>query len=293
MRSAALLAAGMVLSPIVSAAQSNDAGAFARAVTTVKAGRSCFNDTLQVTGTVVPRNEVLVRSDREGSQISQVLVENGDTVASGQVLARLRQPDGQRGSGDVAVQAPAAGVIYSASALIGGTVGAGHGPLFRIARQGEMDLVGETPVDSMTRLSPDLAATVDIVGIGEMAGKVRLIATTVNPATQQGQVRIALGADPRIRVGVFGKASIQIAQRCGPALPLSAVLYGAGGQIVQVVRNDRVETRRVVVGILRGGEAEIREGISEGDVAVLRAGAFVRDGDRVLPVAGTQQPASR
>jgi HlyD family secretion protein len=101
---AAFLAACAVQLPPIAAAQSNEASPFARAVTTVKVGRSCFNDTLQVTGTVVPRNEVLVRSDREGFQVSQVLVENGDTVVSGQVLVRLRQPDAQRGSGDVAVQ---------------------------------------------------------------------------------------------------------------------------------------------------------------------------------------------
>ena len=274
------------------AAETNESTApFARAVTTVKVGRSCFKDTLQVTGTVIPRNEVLVRSERDGWQISQVLVESGDTVVSGQVLARLRQPD-QRGSGDVAVQAPSAGVIYSSSAAVGGIIGGAREPLFRIARQGEMELVGETPVDSMARLTPDLSATVEIVGVGELAGKVRLISTSVNPNTQLGQVRIFIGADPRIRVGVFGKGAIQLSQRCGAALPLSAVLYGAGGQVVQVVRNDRVETRRVAVGLLKNGEIEIREGVSEGEVAVARAGAFLRDGDRVFPVAGAQ-PASQ
>ena len=272
------------------AAEANAPDQFARAVTTVKAGRTCFADTLQVTGTVVPRNEVLVRSEREGMQISQVLVENGDTVVSGQILVRLRQPDG-RGSAD-AVQAPAAGVIYTASATVGGTIAAGREPLFRIARQGEMELMGETPVDSMSRLRADLPATVEIVGVsGELAGKVRLISTSVNPVSQLGKVSISIGADQRIRVGAFGKGIICLAERCAPSLPLSAVLYGSGGQIVQVVRNDRIETRRVVVGIVKNGEAEIREGVAEGDVAVARAGAFVRDGDRVFPVAQKQPTA--
>jgi HlyD family secretion protein len=263
----------------------DSAGSFSRAVTTVKAGKACFDDLLQVTGTVVPRNEILVRSDREGYQISQVLVENGDTVVSGQVMVRLRQADAQRGSGEVAVQAPAAGVIYSAQAPIGLTITSSGEPLFRIARQGEMELIGEPPVDSMARVTTELSATVDLVGVGELPGKVRLIATSVNPATQLGEVRISIGADPRVRVGVFGKAAIQMGRRCNPSLPLSAVLYGVGGPIAQIIRDDRVETRRVVLGLMKEGEIEILQGVSEGEIAVARAGAFVRDGDKVTSVA--------
>ena len=270
--------------PNVSAAEPRERAVFARAVTTIRANRTCFVDTLQVTGTIVPKNEVLVRTDREGLQVSQILVETGDTVTSGQVLARLRQPDGQRNAAEVDVQAPTSGVIYAASAVIGGVTSPGGQPLFRIARQGDMELLGETPVDSMAQIAPDRPAKVEIIGLGEMNGKVRLISTSVNPTTQLGQVSIAVGDNQGLRVGVFGRGTIELARRCGPALPLSAVLYGPGGAIVQIVRNDRVETRPVTVGQIKNGEAEIREGLSEGEVAVARAGSFVRDGDRVLPV---------
>lgn len=274
--------------PLLAADEPRTAAPFARAVTTVKAEHFCFDETLQVTGAVAPRNEVLIRSDREGWHISQVLVEAGDIVNSGQVLARLRAPSGERSSGDNAVQTTAPGVIYSSTAVVGAAISHTAEPLFRIARDGEMEIVGETTADSMTRLKPDLPATVEIVGVGELAGKVRLISTAVNPATQLGQVHISVGADPRVRVGVFGRATIQLSRRCGPSLPLSAVLYGAGGQFVQVVRDDRVETRRVEVGIVKQGKVEVRSGISDGEIVVARAGAFVRDGDLVVPVANVR-----
>jgi HlyD family secretion protein len=283
-----ILAAAALLQPGASLAQSNQTVTpAARAVTTVKANRACFDETIQVTGAVGPRNEVLVRSDREGAQISQVLVEAGDSVSSGQVLARLRQQDGQRAT-DNAVQASAAGVIFASAAVVGGTVSSAGEPLFRIARDNEMEIVGETTADSMARVKLELPATVEIVGVGEIAGKVRLIATSVNPTTQLGQVHISIGNDPRLRVGVFGKATIRLSQRCGPSLPLSAVLYGTGGQFVQVVRGDRVETRRVEVGIVRQGAAELRSGVSEGEIVVARSGSFVRDGDIVLSVPAPQ-----
>src|SRR3982074_3604784 len=97
----------------VSTAQRREGNAFDRAVTVTQTRKMCFSDTLQVNGVVVPANEILVRPDREGLQISQVLVEPGDTVVSGQVLARLTPSEGQQGGGTttVAIQAPAPGVV--------------------------------------------------------------------------------------------------------------------------------------------------------------------------------------
>ena len=64
-------------------------------------------------------------------------------------------------------------------------------------------------------------------------------------------------------------------------MPLTAVLYGPAGTVVQVVRRARVETRRVEVGLMSGGQVEIREGLQEGDIVVARAGALLREGDPV------------
>ena len=73
-------------------------------------------------------------------------------------------------------------------------------------------------------------------------------------------------------------------ESCGIAVPLTAVLYGTAGTVVQVIRRQRVETRHVEVGLLSGGQVEIREGLSEGDIVVARAGALLREGDPVRPV---------
>jgi HlyD family secretion protein len=259
-------------------------------VSVAAARRNCFSDTLQATGVVVPRNEILVRPSQEGMQISEVLVEAGDSVISGQVLARLTPLDGQPGGG-LAVQAPAAGIVISKSAVIGTLASARAAPLFRIARAGEMEFLAETPAKTLARILPDQQAKIEVVGVGdELNGKVRVVSTAINAATQLAQVRLFLGNDPRLRVGVFGLAKIELGSRCGPAIPLSAVLYGSDGAVVQVVRNNRIETRRVTVGLIAGGQAEIREGIAVGEIVVARAGPFVREGDRVRTVTGTEPP---
>src|SRR3954465_602320 len=116
------------------------------AVTVVRAKRSCFADTISVSGMLVPREAVSVRPEREGLQISQVLVAAGETVTSGQVLARLVPPDVQANSSQaVQVQAPVAGIILKVDATIGTTASARAAPLFQIIARGEFELLGELP----------------------------------------------------------------------------------------------------------------------------------------------------
>ncbi|KAB1074437.1 efflux RND transporter periplasmic adaptor subunit [Methylobacterium planeticum] len=61
----------------------------APSVSVVEASRREIVETVVVTGTLVPRDEILVTPEIEGCRITEVLVEEGARVARGQVLARL------------------------------------------------------------------------------------------------------------------------------------------------------------------------------------------------------------
>jgi HlyD family secretion protein len=283
---AAILSAVRLASSSAVAAESIDEAA--QAVSVVEAKRMCLSDSLQVTGVLVPRRDVLVRPSKDGMQIKDVLVQPGDVVTSGQTLAHLRSADGSKdNTADVGINAPVAGIVYSISAIIGATASASDEPLFRIAQDGELELSAESPVNTMYRLAPDQSVTVEVVGVGEIAGKVRLASPAINQATQLGDVRLSVGSDRRLRVGAFGRGKIVLGQRCGPVVPLSAVLYGGEGAIVQVVCENRIETRQVTISLINGGDAEIQEGLAVGEAVVARSGAFVRDGDSVRSILNT------
>ncbi|GEP03921.1 efflux RND transporter periplasmic adaptor subunit [Methylobacterium oxalidis] len=59
------------------------------AVSVVEAVRREIAETIVVTGTLVPRDEILVTPEIEGYRVTEVLVEEGMRVEGGQVLARL------------------------------------------------------------------------------------------------------------------------------------------------------------------------------------------------------------
>ncbi|GEP01075.1 efflux RND transporter periplasmic adaptor subunit [Methylobacterium haplocladii] len=66
-----------------------DPAALLPAVSVVPAETREIVERAVVTGTLVPRDEILVAPEVEGLRITELLVEEGDTVAKGQVLARL------------------------------------------------------------------------------------------------------------------------------------------------------------------------------------------------------------
>ena len=254
------------------------------AVTVVRAVRACFADTVRVSGTVVPHEEALVRPDGEGLRVTQVLVESGQTVAAGEALARLARPEGQGSSGSVTLQAPSAGVVSRASAYVGAVASPSAEPLFRITVGGELDLLADVPATRIGKVKIGQPAKIDVAGVRDLSGRVNLLAAEIDPVTQAGRAHIGLGKNDKVRIGAAAHARIEIGSSCGTSVPLSAVLYGPDGPIVQVVHGDRIETRPVPIGLIAEGKAEIREGLNEGDLVVERAGSFLREGDRVRPI---------
>ena len=255
------------------------------AVTVEKAKSRCFPESIAFTGVLVPREDILVRPDREGMQIASVTAEVGDTVTSGQILAQLSAPDSPSGAAPTDVRAPSAGIVVKASAVVGSMASARAEPLFQIIANGEYELLAQFSAKQLTNLSSGQTAKINVIGVGEVTGRVRQIAATVDAMTQLAQVRIFIGKDQRLRSGAFARGLIVTGRRCGIAIPLSAVLYGQDSAIAAVVvGNERIETRQISVGLLAEGDVEIREGLKEGDLVVVRAGAFVREGDRVRPV---------
>jgi multidrug efflux pump subunit AcrA (membrane-fusion protein) len=268
-------------------------------VIVAKATKACFSASVQVTGFLVARREALVTLDMDGYRITEIQAKEGDTVTAGQSLVRLARqegaPSGAPGAPPGAppgaappplpttmfLRAPAAGAITRSTAVIGATANPRADPLFRIAIDGEIELEAEVPSIHVPKLAPGQTARVEIEDRRELTGSVRLVPAEINPMSQLGRVRIAVERDSSLRLGSFGRATIDASRSCGVSVPKAAVLYRTEGTSVQVVRERVVETRRVRVGLHSDLNVEIREGVREGDVVVANAGTSLRDGDQV------------
>ena len=254
------------------------------AVTVLKAAKACFGNFVDVSGFIMAREETAVRPERPGLKVAEILAEAGDTVTAGQNLARLTLPEG----GFQMMQAPVAGTVSASTATIGAMASARGEALFSIVARSEYELVGLVPSADIAKLAVNQPAAVRIVGLGNLDGKLRRVAPTIEPNSQLGQVFIGVSASQRLPLNSAGRAQIKTGQSCSVAVPLAAILYTPAGTVVQVVRRNRVETKRVEVGLSDGGQVEIRDGLNEGDIVVARAGSLLREGDPVRPVMAAE-----
>ncbi|WEX76707.1 efflux RND transporter periplasmic adaptor subunit [Sinorhizobium numidicum] len=188
-----------------------------------------------------------------------------------------------------AVKAPVSGVISAKNAKIGAIASGSGEPLFAIIRDGAIEMKADVAEADMIKLAVGQPATVKLAGSDTaVEGKIRLIAPTVDPQTRLGKVHISLIDTAAARAGMYASAIITVEQKNTVVLPQTAVTAENGKTIVRKVENGVVRLVPVKTGIQDGQFVEILSGLEPGEQAVAKAGAYVRDGDRINPVKPAQ-----
>jgi len=191
------------------------------------------------------------------------------------------------------VVAPAAGLVLTRGVEPGQVVGAGTGTLFRIAKDGALEMQARLSENDLARLSVGVQAQIEPVGTARtFTGQIWQLSPIIDPQTREGVARIALAYDPALRPGGFASASIKVGTVTAPVLPESAILSDQQGAYVFVVgNNNKVERRAVRTGDVTPQGIIVSQGITGSERIVLRAGGFLNPGDVVRPVRSNQSAA--
>lgn len=183
------------------------------------------------------------------------------------------------------VKSPVAGTITQRNAVIGAIASGAGQPMFTLIRDGALELDADVSEVDLTRLAPGQKVTMAAVGTTKpLTGTVRLVEPTIDTATRLGRARISIDQPDLIREGMFLDAEILVVERQGLAVPVTAVGASETGASVMLVKHGTVSRVPVETGIRDRGWIEILSGIGSGDTIVTKAGAFVRDGDKINPV---------
>lgn len=197
--------------------------------------------------------------------------------------ARLENVELQLSRSDV--RAPVAGKVVARNAKIGAIATAAGEPMFVITRNAALELRADISETDILRLAPGQKAQLRAIGTADaLVGTVRLVEPAIDPVTRLGRARITVDQAGELRTGMFVEAEILATEREALAVPVTAIGSSPDGVSVMRVKDGVVERVSVTTGIRDGGMVEIIEGLSEGDQVVLKAGAFVRAGDRINPV---------
>ena len=199
--------------------------------------------------------------------------------------AQLANVELQRNRTDV--KAPVAGKIVERNAQVGGIASAAGLPMFVIVRNSELELNAEVAEIDLIRLKPGQRVLIRGVGMTTpLNGQIRLVEPLIDLATRMGGVRIWIEPGSPMVTGMFADAEILVAEHEATAIPVTAVGSAKGQTTVMRVRDGLVERVPVKTGIRDGGWVEVVTGLAPGETVVTKAGAFVRDGDRINPVPG-------
>lgn len=182
------------------------------------------------------------------------------------------------------VTAPVAGEVVARNALVGAIATAAGQPMFSLIRDAALELTVDVAEGDLLRLAPGQPVVLHSVGGESFPGHVRLVEPAIDLATRLGRARISFDQGLKVRSGMFMQAEIIVARHDGLAVPVTAVGSKDATASVMVVSDGRVTQTAVQTGIRDGGWVEIVGGLTAGAQVVAKAGAFVRDGDRINPV---------
>ncbi|WHA41902.1 efflux RND transporter periplasmic adaptor subunit [Agrobacterium larrymoorei] len=183
------------------------------------------------------------------------------------------------------VKTPVAGIISAKNARVGAIASGSGNPLFTVIKDGAIELVADLSETDIQKIKVGQKASLTVAGGRQkIEGTVRIVSPTVDPTTRLGSVHIVLPVDSPARAGMYASADVIVASTNALALPLSAVTSGRDGSTTRKVENGVVKQVKIETGIQDGGFVEITSGLAAGEMVVEKAGAFVRDGDKINPV---------
>lgn len=178
------------------------------------------------------------------------------------------------------VRAPVAGLIISRSVTRGQIINPGT-ELFRLVRDGRLELDAQIPETDLAALRPGQVATVtsNLGASGE--GRIRIVTPEVNPETRLGVARISLNSANGFKPGMFARATINAGERPSTAVPTPSVLYRNNQSGVFVLNTDNSVRFTPIKVLSRADDQTAVSGVEAGARVVVAGAGFLSDGDKV------------
>ena len=187
------------------------------------------------------------------------------------------------------VLAPDDGTISARTATVGSLTQPGQ-DLFRLIRGNRLEWRAEVTAAELGRLAPGMPAIVRLPNGGDVTGKVRMVAPTVDAQTRNAIVYVDLpvAESSPARAGMFARGDFELGRAAALSLPQSAVVQREGfAYVFRLEGGNRVAQAKIGVGRRVGDRIEVIDGLAP-DAQVVAAGTgFLADGDivRVVPAA--------
>ena len=190
------------------------------------------------------------------------------------------------------IRAPVAGMISSRSVTRGQIVQPGT-ELFRMVRDGRLELDAEIPEAELRLVRSGMAATIASEQATGATGSVRIVTPEVNAQTRLGIARISLSPGSGLRPGMFARATIDLGPQPAVVVPSDAVIFREGKAGVYTIgARNAVHFNPIITGIRNGTQIQVVSGLEANQQVVVQGAGFLGEGDVVTVVPARAAPAA-
>ena len=189
---------------------------------------------------------------------------------------------------DATVYAPISGIISKRHLDLGG-MAVPTAPIFEIVNIDTVKASVDVIEAQLSQLALNQQALIEIDGIAHpMSGTVTFISPTLQAMRRTATAEIRIdNPDGTLKPGMFAKVTVPVKVHTDAILISRASLIDDANtrtQNVFVVENGVSERRPIKIGLSRGGEVEVLNGITEGDAVVTAGQHSLKDGESVRVV---------
>ena len=190
--------------------------------------------------------------------------------------------------GDATIEAPIDGVVSQRFLDLGG-MAAPTAPLFEIVDIDTVKATTDVIEAHLSQLKLNQQALINIDGINtQIEGTITYISPTLQPMQRTATVEFRIdNPESMLKPGMFAKVTVPVEVRSDVILvPRVSLIEDTGTktQNVFVVEAGMSQRRPVEIGLSRGGEVEIRDGLNEGDSVIVAGHHSLKTGESVTVV---------
>jgi Cu(I)/Ag(I) efflux system membrane fusion protein len=184
----------------------------------------------------------------------------------------------------ITIRSPVTGTVIRRSAIAGGYIQPGS-ELFAVADLSNVWVVAEVYEHEVARVRVGQPARLELPSYpGQIfTGRVQFLYPTIDADSRTMRVRLEFrNAGGKLRPGMYGTVHLDVPAQEALVVPAAAVVDTGEMQVVFVAKErGRFEPRRVKVGGRADGNAQILEGVAEGEMVVTTANFLVDSESRL------------
>jgi multidrug efflux pump subunit AcrA (membrane-fusion protein) len=300
-----LIAAALIFIPsIVAGSRKNQAAATVSSshvftVRTEAAEIRTLQAYIEVNANIVSGHQVVVMPEASG-RLASMRVGLGTAVQRGELLAEIDPSRPGAVFSMSPVRAPVSGRVVTVPQTVGSMVSTAT-PLMTLAVDGSIEIDALIPEREVGQLRTGLSAEVRLEAFpGETFSAVLTqLSPVVDPVSRTKRITLRFDQpDPRINPGMFARIKLNTrTYENVVSVPQEALVEQRGRTVVYVLYTaqqdedsgreyyngapagtPRVEMREVISGVIVDREAEIKSGLTPGEIVVVQGQQFLTDG---------------